>query len=125
VKTSALRFGSFGAAATAALILIAAFFVVARAAQTLDFRYGSGQYQGGTVSDCATSATVGLAKAGFDHVNSEQHPSNTAVYGQHEDYTGVAFCTKAASGTTYAEIVFGPAGDALDPLFKAFDKQFK
>jgi hypothetical protein len=107
-----------------ALTLTVGLAFTVRAADSLDFRYGSAIYKG-LVSDCATSATVGLTKAGFDHVNSEEHQSNSAVYGQDGLYTGVVLCTKAPTGTTYTEIVFGPAGDELEKLFKALDNDFK
>jgi hypothetical protein len=85
--------------AAAGLVLAVGVLSTARAAGNTDFRYGSAIYKG-AVNDCVTSATVGLTKAGFEHVSSEEHPSNSAVYGENGSYTGVVFCTKAPGGTT-------------------------
>jgi hypothetical protein len=124
VKTQGRNLAILLTIASAALMIASSLAFVAKAASTEDFRYGSAIYKG-SVSDCATSATVGLTKAGFDGVNSEQHPSNSAVYGQSGSYTGVVLCTKAPGGTTYSELVFGPSGDKLETLFKALDTDFK
>jgi hypothetical protein len=97
---------------------------VAAAAGSYDFRYGSGIYKG-SVADCQTSATVGLAKAGFSDVHSESHASNSAVYGSKSDYQAVVICTKAESTATYTELVFGPSGSTLPSLFDALDNNFK
>ena len=112
--------------AVVAVLLLStiALAAVSRADSGYDFRYGSGIYKG-AVNTCVTSATVGLTKAGFDHVNSEEHPSNSAVYGQVGSYTAVVLCTKAPSGTTYSELVFGPSGQQLVKLFNSVDNDFK
>lgn len=97
---------------------------VAKADSGYDFRYGSGIYKG-SVTDCVTSATVGLAKANFGGVHSETHPSNSAVYGTKTPYQAVVICTKAGSAVTYTELVFGPTGADLPKLFNALDNDFK
>jgi hypothetical protein len=124
VKKGLFRPHLLGVIAVSAVILALALIFVAKAASNYDFRYGSAQYKG-LVNDCSTSATVGLTKAGFNHVNSEEHPSNSAVYGDKGNYIGVVLCTKAEQGTTYSEIVFGPSGNELEALFKSLDADFK
>jgi hypothetical protein len=94
------------------------------ATSNYDFRYGSGIYKG-AVSDCVTSATVGLDKAGFNDVHSETHPSNSSVYGVKDQYQGVVICTKAGSSVTYTELIFGPSGSTLSSLFNSLDNDFK
>jgi hypothetical protein len=124
MNTRSRHLSFLAATATAVIIVVLGLVMVARAASSLDFRYGSAQFKG-LVSDCVTSATVGLAKAGFEQVSSEVHASNSAVYGEKAGYTGVVLCTKAESGTTYAELVFGPSDGQLDSLFKVLDTEFK
>ncbi len=110
--------------ATSGLILTAALIFVAKAADNCDIDWGSAQYRG-AVSDCETSATVGLAKAGFDQIQTGVHTNHTSIWGYHGNYRALILCTKADSGATYAEMVIGPTGNELDSLFKAVDTDFK
>lgn len=111
--------------ATSGLILAAALMFVAKAAENCDIDWGSAQYRG-AVTDCQTSATVGLTKAGFGNIQSGVHTNHTSIWGFHGNYRALVLCTKAENGgATYAEMVIGPTGNELDSLFKAVDTDFK
>lgn len=99
-------------------------FAAKAAADPCDMRWTSGAYKG-TVSECSTNATAGLAKAGFDNVGTRPRTSYTSVWGYHGKYYALVLCTKSDTKTTYSQMVIGPTGDELQNLYTAMDKDFK
>ena len=89
---------------------------------TFEYSTGTGRSSAAT---CVTSATVGLAKAGFDGVNTLPDKHDTGIYGHQGSYTGLVVCIPTPPTSIYLQMAIGPPGAGLDAMYKTIDKSFR